>query len=495
MSIEKLHTIISSDIALKHRIIPLSLTDNLLQLGHNCDQIQPILNEVKFLTGLRVEAVEVTAGEFDDLFQEMYGEQPHLKSSNPVEHSELVLIEKNRSTQSDDGTSNPDEDSAIKHSVQKIISDAIRQCASDIHIESYEHRFRIRYRLDGVLFEVRTFPFERRTAFISCLKIMADLDIAEKRRPQDGRIRVQNGNKAIDIRVSTLPTDFGEKIVLRILDKNQVDLDLTKIGLSGTALSQYKQVVQKPYGMILVTGPTGSGKTTTLYATLNFLNTNQVNIITIEDPIEYNLSGINQSQVKKDIGYNFASALRAFLRQDPDIIMVGEIRDSETAEIAVRSALTGHLVLSTLHTNDAAGTLTRLIDMGQEPFLIASSVKMVVAQRLVRKICEHCKIVDDSMQSKEKIEFLNLSTQSGLSLSRGEGCDQCNQTGYSGRIGIFEIMIIDSILSDAILRNESAAALKTLAVEQGMKSLHDSAVDLLYRGRTTIDEVIRIIEV
>ncbi len=352
--------------------------------------------------------------------------------------------------------------------VNTIIHKAIDMEASDIHFEPYEESFRLRYRLDGVLQEMGSLSLTQKEAILSRLKIMARLDIAEKRRPQDGRIRIEKGEKAVDLRVSTLPTEFGEKVVLRILDKSQQRLELSQIGLEESNLKLFRRAIQNPYGMILITGPTGSGKTTTLYAALSELNTPEVNITTIEDPIEYNLSGINQTQIRNEIGLNFISILRSILRQDPNIIMVGEIRDGETAEIAIRSALTGHLVFSTLHTNDAPSAITRLIDMGIEPFLVVSSIKLVMAQRLVRKIYKSCKHIYEP--EKSCLEELGIQDKT-ITYHCGRGCDNCNGTGYKGRTALIEIMPVSDSISQLIVKRTGTGEIRQHALEAGMLTL------------------------
>lgn len=352
--------------------------------------------------------------------------------------------------------------------VDQFISNAIKINASDIHFECSENSFRVRYRVDGHLREIHAASAAKSSSVISRLKIMANLDISEKRRPQDGRIRFTNNKKPVDIRVSSLPTNYGEKIVLRILDKSQVELDLTKLGMDNNQLELLQRKIRIPYGMILVTGPTGSGKTTTLYSTLKEINSVEKNILTIEDPIEYDLEGINQSNVKSDIGYDFANALRAFLRQDPDVIMVGEIRDKETAEIAIRASLTGHLVFSTLHTNDSISALTRLIDMGIEPFLVASSVKLIIAQRLVRKLCVCKKNVDHK-----------------------QDCQICGNTGYKGREALFEMVELTENLTELISRNASHREIKEMALKNGFRTLRESGEEKINLGITTKEEVWR----
>lgn len=371
--------------------------------------------------------------------------------------------------------------------INTILHTAIEESVSDIHLESFEDMFRVRFRLDGVLQDAARIEMYHREAVISRIKIMAGLDIAEKRRPQDGRIRIDKENESIDLRVSTLPTVFGEKIVMRILDKGALNLDLEELGFEENSLEIFRRNIHLPYGMILVTGPTGSGKTTTLYGALNELNTDHVNITTIEDPIEYNL-GINQTQVHSEIGLSFSAILRSILRQDPNIIMLGEIRDGETAKIAVRSALTGHMVMSTLHTNDAPSAVDRLADVGVEPFLIASSVRLILAQRLVRRVCTNCKefYTPEEMDLKK----LNVMEFSGK-FARGSGCDECNHTGYKGRVSLFELMEITDELSEMINEGANSSALKVSVRKNGMVTLREVGVEKIRKGVTSPEEVIR----
>lgn len=378
--------------------------------------------------------------------------------------------------------------SVIKQ-VESIIQEAINTGVSDIHIEPYEKKFRLRYRIDGVLQEVAELQFNQKDAMVSRVKIMADMDIAEKRRPQDGRIkfRSQDGNE-IDLRVSILPTQHGEKIVLRILDKSQLQLKLESLGFDNDILRDFRKAIHNPYGMILVTGPTGSGKTTSLYAALNELNTQEVNITTIEDPIEYNLEGINQTQVHEEIGLSFAHTLRSILRQDPNIIMVGEIRDKETAEIAIRSALTGHLVFSTLHTNDASAAVSRLVDMGVEPFLIASSVRLVMAQRLVRKICSHCK--EDYKPDPFMLKELGLAKEN-IAYKKGRGCEKCNETGYKGRTALIELLVFNENISEKILSNADSGEIKKTAKKHGLTTLREVGIKKIKNYVTTVEEIYR----
>jgi len=385
------------------------------------------------------------------------------------------------------------DDAPVVKLANYILTEAIKRRASDIHIEPYEKEFRIRYRVDGVLYEMMRPPLRLRNALSSRLKIMASLDIAERRLPQDGRIKMKFGKgREMDFRVSVLPTIYGEKTVLRILDKSNLQLDMTKLGFETEALAEFTEAIHRPYGMILVTGPTGSGKTTTLYSALSDLNKVSDNISTAEDPVEYNFAGINQVQMKEDIGLTFAASLRSFLRQDPDIIMVGEIRDYETAEIAVKAALTGHLVLSTLHTNDAPSTVTRLLNMGIEPFLVSSSLNLIVAQRLARRICGKCteevrlppKALSDAGMKPERIKLARPA--------KGKGCEECNGTGFRGRVALYEVMPVKDDLKDMVLRGGSAIDIKREAVRLGMKTLRQSGLSKLEEGVTTLEEVLRV---
>ncbi len=372
--------------------------------------------------------------------------------------------------------------------VDQIIQEAIASEASDIHFESFEKQFLVRFRIDGVLQKIADLQLAQRDAIISRIKVMANLDIAEKRRPQDGRIQVvSKRGTPVDIRVSTLPTEHAEKVVLRILDKSGVDLDVGKLGMDAEFLDTFRKAIARPYGMVLVTGPTGSGKSTTLYSALNAIKSDQININTIEDPIEYDLEGVNQTQVQAEIGLTFAFILRSILRQDPNVIMVGEIRDAETADIAIRAALTGHLVFSTLHTNDAPSAVARLTDMGVQPFLVASSVKLIVAQRLVRRICRECK------QKHAPAEALRQEL--GLSASdilyKGEGCEVCNGTGYKGRVALFEILSVSPAISEAIAEGATTDQLRKLATVSGMTTLREQGTAKIRNGITTVEEVYR----
>ncbi|MCC6953065.1 MAG: Flp pilus assembly complex ATPase component TadA, partial [Deltaproteobacteria bacterium] len=365
--------------------------------------------------------------------------------------------------------------------------------ASDIHIEPYEKTFRVRFRIDGVLYEIMRPPFKLKNAITSRLKIMADLDIAERRLPQDGRIKLKLGNrKEMDFRVSVLPGLFGEKVVLRLLDKSNLQTDLQKLGFDEAQMNAFKEAIDRPYGLVLVTGPTGSGKTTTLYSALTELNKTTVNISTAEDPVEFNLAGINQVQMHDDIGLNFAASLRSFLRQDPDVIMVGEIRDYETAEIAIKASLTGHLVLSTLHTNDAPSTINRLLNMGIEPFLVASSVNIIVAQRLARRVCEACKTVHPV--KPETLINIGMSPAEAkhAQIQHGAGCTKCSGTGYKGRIALYECLAIGEEVRELVLNGASATEIKREGIRQGMKTLRMSGIAYLKEGVTTVEEILRV---
>ena len=383
-------------------------------------------------------------------------------------------------------------ESPIIRFVNYLIFDACKQGASDIHIEPKEKALKIRYRIDGILFEAMNPPHTMHAAVVSRLKIMANLDIAERRLPQDGRIRAVVNGRKIDLRMSTLPTANGEKCVMRILDNRSINVSLDDLGFSENVLTIWKNQIDQPHGILLVTGPTGSGKTTTLYSSLRCMDGNKLNISTVEDPIEYQLSSANQVQVYDKIGMTFSAALRSLLRQDPDVVLLGEIRDSETAKIAVQAALTGHLVLSTLHTNDAPASITRLVNIGLEPYLISAAVNAVLAQRLVRKICQHCK--EEFEPSAEMKEFLTLQGFTSEKTFRGKGCDRCRKTGYAGRLGIYELMVMDDSLRDVITRNPDVTQLRKLCRERGLVTLRQDGFDKAMKGLTTVDEILRVTE-
>ncbi|MCL4138975.1 UNVERIFIED_CONTAM: hypothetical protein GTU68_027034 [Idotea baltica] len=431
------------------------------------------LNDVKFITGYDIRVVLTSVRDLKAKSEKIFEEDVSYDGIFDDFDDDVEVVE----AEEDIDLGNLEkatEDAPVVKLVNAILTDAIKKGASDIHLEPYEKSFRVRFRIDGVLYEIMKPPFKLKNALTSRLKIMADLDIAERRLPQDGRIKLKLGNRReMDFRVSVLPGLFGEKVVLRLLDKSNLQTDMLKLGFGEKQLSNFMEAIGKPYGMVLVTGPTGSGKTTTLYSALAELNTSTINISTAEDPVEFNLFGINQCQMHEDIGLNFAAALRSFLRQDPDVIMVGEIRDYETAEIAIKASLTGHLVLSTLHTNDAPATINRLLNMGVEPFLVASSINIVVAQRLARRICENCK------------EELDVPLD-------GSGCNKCSNTGYKGRIALYEAMPMTEQLKDFVLNGASSAEIKREAVRQGMDTLRASGINQLKEGLTTIEEVLRV---
>ena len=481
--------LLPSEYMKKHLVIPVEKKGSTLVVAMADPTDQSVINEIGFITGLRVEPVVAPEKSIKDFIEENIEKGFDLDKLIPQEilEEEIEVIQEEEEKERE--REEEIEEAPIVRFVNYIITEAIRLRASDIHIEPYEDFLRVRYRIDGVLHEMMTPPLKIKNALISRIKIMSNMNIAEKRLPQDGRFKMKIKDREIDFRVSTLPTLFGEKVVIRILDKEGLKWNLSELGFEKDELKMFKKAISLPYGMILVTGPTGSGKTTTLYSAILELNKTEVNISTVEDPVEYNLPGINQVQVNESIGLTFASALRSFLRQDPDIIMVGEIRDLETAEISIKAALTGHLVLSTLHTNDAPSTVGRLVDMGVEPFLVSSSLNLVIAQRLVRVICPHCK--EEVEPDPASLEELGISPDDGIRFFKGKGCKECNFTGYKGRIGIFEMMEINSELRDAILRKEPADVLREIAIKNGMRTLRESGIMKVKKGITTIDEVLR----
>jgi type IV pilus assembly protein PilB len=452
------------------------------------------VDDIKFLTGMKVELMMATESAIRRGIDRYYDSSENLRNvMASIEDAGMEVME-----EPEDANLNISdlkqavEEAPVVKLVNFILADAIKKGASDIHTEPYEKVFRVRFRIDGVLYEVMTPPMSLKNAIISRLKIMADLDISERRLPQDGRMKVKYKGREVDFRVSTLPTLFGEKVVMRLLDKSNLKLDLSKLGFEAKAMADFEEAIRAPYGMLLVTGPTGSGKTTTLYSALDRLNQPGTNIMTAEDPVEFNIKGINQVQIRDNIGLNFAAALRSFLRQDPDVIMVGEIRDYETAEIAVKAALTGHLVLSTLHTNDAPSAVTRLLNMGIEPFLVASSVLLILAQRLLRRICVHCKA--PVVVPAHALVDVGLTAEETASITcyKGDGCEACNGTGYKGRIAIYEVMVLNAELRDMVLSGVSALEIKRGAIQHGMRTLRMSGLEKLKEGITTVEEVVRV---
>jgi type IV pilus assembly protein PilB len=485
--------LVPKEICQKHRIIPLSRSGTALVVAMADPTNLTAMDDIKFLTGLTVEPVVASetsilaaveaSFEARTSYDDMLGEFADEEVDFAVDDDDVNVLELEKAA----------EGAPVVRLVNAILLNAIKQGASDIHIEPYEKKLRVRYRVDGVLNEEMAPPIKMKNALASRVKIMSSLDIAERRLPQDGRIKLKLGKgKEMDFRVSVLPTLFGEKIVLRLLDKSNLQLDMAKLGFDPKPLEDFKWAINQPWGMVLVTGPTGSGKTTTLYSALSELNQVGVNISTAEDPVEYNLPGINQVQMHDEIGLNFAMSLRAFLRQDPDIIMVGEIRDFETAEIAVKAALTGHMVLSTLHTNDAPSTISRLLNMGVEPFLITASVNLVLAQRLARKICVDCR--EPVRIDRHILKDFGLTDEqlSRAQLWKGAGCKTCNGTGYKGRVALYEVMRFNEALKEMVLQGASTAELKAAAVRQGMLTLRMAGIEKVLAGVTTTEEVGRV---
>jgi len=490
---EKILQLVPADFAGKHLLLPLRRVGRTLTVAMVNPTDLSVVDDLKFITRFDVDAV--VAGEYSlrmaiDRYYEVTNDRLG-DLLEELEEQDVELVEEEEEVYSTMQLQAQVEEAPVVRLINGFLTDAVRRGASDIHIEPYEKELRVRYRIDGVLQEIMKPPMRMKAALISRVKILADLNIAERRIPQDGRIKIKIGRKVIDFRVSTLPTLFGEKIVLRILDKGNLTLDLEKFGMEQKAETDFLEAISRPYGMVLVTGPTGSGKTTTLYSALSRINTDEVNIMTAEDPVEYNLHGINQVQVRTEIGMTFAAALRAFLRQDPNIVMVGEIRDLETGGIAVKASLTGHLVLSTLHTNDAASTITRMIDMGLEPFNVASALNCITAQRLVRRICSNCRAEATYMPEVLRAARITEEQAASMTFFRGEGCDACNGSGYSGRQGLYEVLPMTADLRRMILEGESADELNRTAVEQGMITLREDGLVKVRKGITTLDEVIK----
>jgi type IV pilus assembly protein PilB len=524
--------LIPQEVAQKYSVLPLSRVGASLTLAMVDPTNVFAMDDIKFMTGLNIEPVVVSEASVQEAIAKYYSSsreielatigEPEVEISGMgrngngnghhggITNADLVSLGSlDFDTEAAEGLeviedneeidlstlSRMSEDAPVVRLVNVLMVDALRRGASDIHIEPYEKELRIRFRIDGVLYDVMHPPLKMRDAMISRLKIMSKLDISEKRLPQDGRIKIKvkvdSRSRELDFRVSTLPTLFGEKVVLRLLDKENLMLDMTKLGFEPESLVKFQRNISRPYGMVLVTGPTGSGKTNTLYSALQSLNTTQTNIMTAEDPVEFNLAGVNQVQMKEQIGLNFAAALRSFLRQDPNIILVGEVRDFETAEIAIKAALTGHLVLSTLHTNDAPSTISRLMNMGIEPFLVATSVNLIQAQRLIRRICKECK-TEHSMPAEAMLEIgFTAEEVKNLTMYKGRGCQTCNNTGYKGRVGLYEVMEVTDDIRELILIGASALELRKKAIDDGMITLRESGLHKIRNGITTIEEVVR----
>lgn len=522
---ESVIRLIPQDVAQKYSVLPLSRVGATLTLAMVDPTNVFAMDDIKFMTGLNIEPVVVSEASVQEAIAKYYYQSREIElvgvgemaaeGSNgnghgSLAHADMVTLANlefdmdgadgveviNDEDEIDlSSLARMSEDAPVVRLVNVLLVDSLRRGASDIHIEPYEKEMRIRFRIDGILYDVMHPPMKMRDALISRLKIMSKLDISEKRLPQDGRIKiklkVEGRSRELDFRVSSLPTLFGEKVVLRLLDKEKLMLDMTKLGFEPESLVKFQRNIARPYGMVLVTGPTGSGKTNTLYSALQALNTSETNIMTAEDPVEFNLPGINQVQMKEQIGLNFATALRSFLRQDPNIVLVGEIRDFETAEIAIKAALTGHLVLSTLHTNDAPSTISRLMNMGIEPFLVATSVNLIQAQRLIRRVCMDCKTEHPTPpEALVEVGFAPDEAKQ-LKIYKGTGCQTCNNTGYKGRVGLYEVMEITDEMRELILIGASALELRKKAVDDGMITLRESGLQKIRNGVTTIEEVVR----
>jgi type IV pilus assembly protein PilB len=483
--------LIPNDIARKFNVIAVSKIGKTLIVAISDPNNIYVLDAIKFITGCNIQPVIAPENTIQKAIDTHYKDTSGLDEIiKDISDDELEVVDDVEDDFNEQDLASLVQDKPLVKLVDGIIAEAIKKGASDIHFECYEKRVRVRYRLDGALQESAPIPYRYRGAIISRMKIMADLDISERRLPQDGRIKVKISGRTVDLRVSVLPTIFGEKVVMRILDPKSLMVDMTKLGFPEIALQNFDHAIHLPYGMILVTGPTGSGKTTTLYSALKTLNTADVNIMTAEDPVEFNFDGINQVLVRSDIGLTFAAALRSFLRQDPDIVMVGEIRDGETADIAIKAALTGHLVFSTLHTNDASSTINRLIDMGIPGYLVAASTKLIMAQRMVRKLCSYCK--KEVEITPHILEMLTLTKEesSGLKVFEPNGCPQCNNIGYSGRTGLFEVMPISPTIEKIVIEGASSSEIKAQAVADGMLSLREAGLEKLKLGITSVEEVV-----
>jgi len=482
--------LIPLDIARKFNVIAVSKLNKTLVVAIADPNNIYVLDAIKFITGCHIQPVISPEKAIQQAIEHYYQDANTLSDIiEEMGEADLEVVETTDEISEMDLAAQLQDKPLVKL-VDSLIADAIRKGASDIHIETYEKRVRVRFRVDGTLLEQAPIPFKYRAAIVSRVKIMSDLDISERRLPQDGRIKIKVHERTIDLRVSVLPTIFGEKVVMRILDPKSLMVDLTRLGFDEWSMDAFHKAIHLPYGIILVTGPTGSGKTTTLYSALKALNSTGDNIITAEDPVEFNFDGINQVLVRSDIGLTFAAALRSFLRQDPDIIMVGEIRDAETAEIAIRSALTGHLVFSTLHTNDAPSSINRLVDMGIPGYLVAAATRLIMAQRIVKKVCTNCKT--EAPASAEKLRQIGIPEDEipKIKIYHGRGCKDCNNTGLSGRIGIYEVMVFSPTIEEMVLRGASNQELREAAVKDGMKTLRMSAIEKMKQGLVTVEEVL-----
>ena len=485
--------LLTPDYLRKHLIIPLRFEDKTLVVGMTDPNNVFLLDEIKRRTNRDLRAVVITPADVARIVELFVSGTSDIQVDDIIKDmadDDLQVVKEANDDVAD--LEKLGSESPVIRFVNYLIADAIKQAASDIHIEPKEKALKVRYRIDGVLFEAMNPPYKMHPAIVSRLKIMANLDIAERRLPQDGRIRAIMHGRKVDLRMSTLPTVAGEKVVLRILDNRSINVELEQLGFSENALTIWKRQIDQPHGILLVTGPTGSGKTTTLYSSLRVMDGNKLNISTVEDPIEYHLTQANQVQVHDKIGMTFSAALRSLLRQDPDVVMLGEIRDGETARIAVQASLTGHLVLSTLHTNDAPSSITRLINIGVEPYLISASVNAILAQRLVRRICPNCR--EPYAPSDEMREFLTLQGFEPDKTFKGRGCDKCRKTGYTGRLGIYEMLVLDDSLRDLVTRSPDVVQLRKLCRERGLVTLRQDGFDKVIHGLTTVDEILRVTE-
>ncbi|MGH2569815.1 MAG: type IV-A pilus assembly ATPase PilB [bacterium] len=480
--------LLPSEVAAKFMAVPIRKVGRTLTLAMADPVNLYAIDDIKFMVGLEVQPVVAAESAIKKTIDRFYGTANALNEiMKDMEDGQAIELVEDLEVEEDGG----EDDAPVIKYVNSLLAEAVTRRASDIHLEPFEKEVRVRLRQDGALQELQSPPLRMKAAITSRIKLMAELDIAEKRIPQDGRIKIRVHDRMIDLRVSSLPVIYGEKIVMRILDQSNLNVNLESFGFQPEALERFSKAIESPYGMVLVTGPTGSGKTTTLYSAISKINTLDVNIMTAEDPVEYNLNGINQVNVHEEIGLSFAAALKAFLRQDPNIVMVGEIRDLETGAIAVKAALTGHLVLSTLHTNDAASSVDRLIDMGVAPFLVASSVNCIVAQRLLRRVCARCR--DPLKPHRELLHELQLNPAEigQATLYRPVGCDDCHQTGYRGRTGVYEVFRLSPRLRKTILDRGSTAELKAIAIEEGMLTLRRDGLRKMLQGETTPEEVLR----
>ena len=484
--------LVAPEIAQKYQVVPVNRAGASLIVAMSDPSNLFAIDDLKFMTGFNIEVVVATESSIKAAIDKYYDQSSSLAMvMDDLDDIDLEVVDEHDDVNLRD-LERATEDAPVVKLVNFILTDAIKKKASDIHIEPYEKEFRVRYRIDGVLYEQMKPPMKLRAAIISRLKIMAEMDIAERRLPQDGRIKIKlPGGKDMDYRVSCLPTLFGEKVVCRLLDKSNLQLDMTKLGYEEKPLGWFKEAIHKPFGMVLVTGPTGSGKTVSLYSALAELNDSTLNISTAEDPVEFNFAGINQVQMHEEIGLNFASALRSFLRQDPDIIMIGEIRDFETAEIGIKAALTGHLVLSTLHTNDAPSTISRMLNMGIEPFLVASAVNLITAQRLGRRNCKECSEAEDIPKQALIEAGVAPEEVDQYVCYRGRGCPTCNNTGYKGRVGIYQVMPMFEEIRELVLSGANTAEIKRESMRLGVKTMRQSALSKLKEGVTSFEEVLR----